>query len=298
MDGVTTTVSGEDMPERFRGRREAGRALAGVVKDWQVFLQIAAPWALALAAGLALLEMIDPIPEGTPVQAFAARFGIPSVVVAVMLSIGTVAVAWHRWTILGRRPRLGLAVPDWPALVYTGTLWVFAALYAAVISLAGYMVGVLLEGVAGEAIMIVAAAAVMLMVASRLARSSSRGALGLPALVVGDSRFPPDPPKDDPARGWEKALDLGRGLPRSVALASAPFVVAAALMLIVDLAYLAEAPPRGRFDPLNVAMTTACLLLVFAAVAAAAGCLSSAYLAAKPVMIEPAYDDEDEDEDD
>ncbi len=285
MDGFTT--AGEQLPERFRGRREAGRALAGVARGWLVFLQIAAPWALALAVWLDLLEMIDPTKKGPVLQAFAGGFGIASFIVAVMLSTGTVAVAWHRWVIQGRRPRLSLAVPDWPAVVYTSLFWWFGIVIVLVVFVAGYLVDAILGLVTGRAIAFAVAAVVMVMVAIPLSRSSSRGALGLPALAVGDPRFPPERPRDDLGRRRGKGAGPGEtaSAERGAGLHALPRRGRGALL--VDVIYLAKAPPRGRFDLLDVGIMTVCLLLVFAATAAAAGCLSSAYLAAKLVMIDP-----------
>jgi len=286
MDGVTTTVSAKEMPERFRGPREAGRALVGVVRGWLVFLQIAAPWVLALAAWRALWEISS---SGSGARVLFA--------ITAVLSAPTMAVAWHRWIIQGRRPRLGLAFTGPTALGYAMRLWGVLALGCLASLEFGMVAGGYMQR-AGPLFAFVAGVVAAVAVAAVFAMAMSRPALRLPALAVGDAGFPPETPGGDHGLNRERALGLARGIPSGVALSFIPLAIAGAAVLTL-------VPTRpGVFDPVDFGGLVAGLLLIAAAMAAAAGCLSNAYLLAKTVMVTPASyhqdddDDEEGDEDD
>lgn len=250
---------------------EGWRAPCTIIRNPMEFLQIAGPWAVALAGCyFAVTRLAAPAKLDRSV-AFATLALIIGTVLILVLSIPTTGVAWARWIGRGQKPGHVVALPDRAALSVFWRLCLFNVVEAAMDRAVSAQAATLAKstGLPGPDVVGDAAGWIVEILAVVIA---GMFAVRLAALALGD--------KDFRVTDLGPLRRLGFGVGVGLALAMAPPLIAAVLF-----GNLADLFPRvlGNLehpDLAGLAWISVEFLLLFAGVASAAAYLTRAYQAA------------------
>jgi len=268
----------ERTPPAFDGLREGVEASLSVLRGGRAFLQIAGPWAAALAVaayGFLVFSSAFAHSAGSAQQFLFG--GLLLLLAAIYLIVPTVAVAWFRWSIDGQLPGRFLALPDRAALSFAWRLWFFLTMLGAADRIVTPQLTRLAAAVtpqhAGTVVGLAALAVDILIIAA-----AGGFALQLPAMAVNDGAFTQTAAMTEGRKLWP-GLPVGLAL----SLATFPFLAWGCFGLFSELSRAAPQvhPGPAILSLLSAGALLAGLMVIFATIASGATLLSRAYLAAK-----------------
>jgi len=213
----------------YPAMHEAVASMAFVLRHPGIFARIAGPWTAVFVLVPLIAFQVTAYEQGmikTILEPVHAKPDIPTAIAVLyatiasrIVAIPTAAVAWHRFVLENRLPRLGIALPDIRAVRYAYRLWIFAFAIGVLNRLLGTNSGDLAREIGPDAAA-KAMEAVTWLIGFGAIWLASSFALVLPAVAVDDRQM-----NRMDAIGAARRLghSYGLGLVASIA----PFLIAA-----------------------------------------------------------------------
>ena len=266
-------------PARFDPANEIIFAFQSLRTGSAVFLRIMGPWLVTLIGVFSSLSLFVNAIGHDRDQALALLLVFAlALIVAIYVVPATIAVAWFRWIVEGRRPSGLFVWPGRAAFAVAWRLWLFLSIVGKLEDLVDHRLTSAVAGVAGKNLALAVGVALPLLALWLVSSMAVR----LPAIAIGDRQFTQSAAMIHGRRMWP-------GLPLALIGSIAPFILAA---WAIDAVWNTVAPsntPTLSGSKLQLSMLVLIAIdlpFVFGGIASGATVLASAYLRAKRLQSE------------